>query len=197
MTVTRTPEPETTRIWEEHGERLRQFIRRHVSNPAEVDDVLQETFLKVYKGLPSLKQPERLVSWLYQIARHAIANHYWEPQPAILPDEIAERREDYKLPEDGRSNAFQKTAECLWPMVRRLPAKYRRAVELVEFEGLGRDEAAARLGFSLSGAKSRVQRARGKLKAMLIACCRFECDRRGHVVDFQPNDGATLCASGC
>ena len=82
-------------------------------------------------------------------------------------------------------------------MVRRLPAKYRKAIDLVEFQGLAQDDAAVRLGISLSGAKSRVQRARVKLKDMLQACCSFEFDGRGRIVDFQPNEGVKLWANGC
>ncbi len=197
MTVKRTQVSETTRVWDEHSARLRRFIRRHVSNPADVDDVLQETFHKVHKGLPSLKQPEKIVSWLYQIARNAIADHHRRPQSAALPEGFADSIADDTALEHASVDAFQETAQCLTPMVRRLPARYRKAIDLVDFRGVAQDEVAQRLGISLSGAKSRIQRARSKLKNMLEACCRFEFDRRGRVIDFEPNDGATLCANGC
>jgi RNA polymerase sigma-70 factor (ECF subfamily) len=70
-------------------------------------------------------------------------------------------------------------------MVERLPQPYREAVELAEFEGLTQRALADRLGISLSGAKSRVQRAREQLRTMLLDCCRIETDARGGVVDCQ------------
>ena len=83
-------------------------------------------------------------------------------------------------------------------MVMSLPAQDRQALILTEYQGLTQKELAERLGLSLSGAKSRVQRARAKLKQQLLDCCHFELDRRGHVIDYQPrcaccSDGNLLC----
>ena len=71
-------------------------------------------------------------------------------------------------------------------MVESLPDDYRQALLLTEYEGLTQRELAERLGLSVSGAKSRVQRAREKLKEMLLDCCHFEFDRLGRVIDYQP-----------
>ncbi len=70
-------------------------------------------------------------------------------------------------------------------MIHRLPGPYREAILLTEFEGLSQVEMARRLGISVSGAKSRVQRGRQQLKNMLLDCCHFEFDRRGRVFDCQ------------
>ena len=56
-------------------------------------------------------------------------------------------------------------------------------------QGLSQKDLAIRLGLSFSGAKSRVQRARGKLKQLLLDCCHFELDRFGRVIDYQPRCG--------
>ena len=56
---------------------------------------------------------------------------------------------------------------------------------------------AERLGLSLSGAKSRVQRAREKLKQQLLECCHFELDRRGHIIDYQPRCQCCETAACC
>jgi RNA polymerase sigma-70 factor (ECF subfamily) len=71
-------------------------------------------------------------------------------------------------------------------MIYSLPEPYRDAVVLTELEGLTQRELANRLGISLSGAKSRVQRGRAQLKQMLDECCTFEFDRRGKVIDCTP-----------
>ena len=65
-------------------------------------------------------------------------------------------------------------------MIYSLPEPYREALVLTEFDGLTQQELADRLGISLSGAKSRVQRGREQLKQMLHECCTFEFDRRRH-----------------
>jgi RNA polymerase sigma-70 factor (ECF subfamily) len=75
-------------------------------------------------------------------------------------------------------------AGCLRPMIERLSKDYREAIVLVEFDGLTQQAAAGRLGISLPGMKSRVQRGRKLLRRMLDDCCLIELDRRGGVVDF-------------
>ncbi|GHO94882.1 hypothetical protein KSF_049300 [Reticulibacter mediterranei] len=70
-------------------------------------------------------------------------------------------------------------------MVLRLPVPDRQALILTEYQGLTQKELSLRLGISFSGAKSRVQRAREKLRQMLLDCCHFELDRRGHVINYQ------------
>jgi len=72
-------------------------------------------------------------------------------------------------------------------MVKSLPEQDRQALVLTEYQGLTQKEYGERLGLSFSGAKSRVQRAREKLKQMLLECCHFELDRRNHIIDYQPH----------
>ena len=55
---------------------------------------------------------------------------------------------------------------------------------------------AERLGISISGAKSRVQRARAKLKAMMLECCHIDLDSRGSVIDYRPKGASCrLCTA--
>jgi len=71
-------------------------------------------------------------------------------------------------------------------MIYNLPEPYRDALVLTEFEGLTQQEMAKRLGISISGAKSRVQRGREQLKRMLLERCEFEFDRLGRIIDCKP-----------
>ena len=64
--------------------------------------------------------------------------------------------------------------------------EYSDALRLTEWREVSQKEMAKRLGLSDSGAKSRVQRARRKLKQMLLDCCEVELDRRGTVLDLRP-----------
>jgi RNA polymerase sigma-70 factor (ECF subfamily) len=81
-------------------------------------------------------------------------------------------------------------------MVERLPAAYREAVLLTEYEGLTQQELAEHADLSLSGAKSRVQRARKHLKEQLLACCEVQLDWAGHLVDYQPRSGSCAASTG-
>ena len=78
-------------------------------------------------------------------------------------------------------------------LINQLPEQYRIAVRLSEIEGLTQQAVADRLGLSLSGAKSRIQRGRGLLKEILQQCCRFEFDRRGNLYEIDPRPDRTIC----
>jgi RNA polymerase sigma-70 factor (ECF subfamily) len=80
---------------------------------------------------------------------------------------------------------------CIKEMLDSLPNDYRQALILTEYQGLTQKELGEKLGISLSGAKSRVQRAREKLKTMLLNCCHFQFDRLGRVIDYQ--SGCDCC----
>ena len=188
-------EAEAQEIWQHINNDLRSFIAKRVGNEAEADDIVQDVWLKIQRGLDGLKDRSRLVSWIFQIARHAIIDHYRAPgRVREMPAGLAEDLEAYQSSssrqtaseESGRLRA--ELAGCLRPMIDRLSGEYRQAVVLVDLEGLTHQAAATQLGLSLSGMKSRVQRGRRQLKGMLEACCTIELDRRRGVTDYDVRD---------
>jgi RNA polymerase sigma-70 factor, ECF subfamily len=182
----------TTQIWNEYNAKLHAFIVRRVSDRSTADDILQDVFLRTHRRLHELKDGTRLQSWLYQIARNAIIDHY---RAHRISTELLE-----ELPEetpDSSGAVVRELAECLRPMIEQLPEQYRDALIMADLDGLTQREIAERNAISLSGAKSRVQRARAMLKIQLDACCRFEFDQRGHVVGYHPHACGDDCAAEC
>jgi RNA polymerase sigma-70 factor (ECF subfamily) len=92
--------------------------------------------------------------------------------------------------ETAPGNLNEEILPCLVSAIDELPEGYRRALTQADLEGRTQKEVAGELGLSLSGAKSRVQRARRKLKAALLSCCHFELDRLGNVLDYLPRGKA-------
>lgn len=176
-------------MWEQVHKGLRAFILKRVSNNAEADDILQEVFLRVHQHLDQLQAPDRLLSWIFQITRHVIIDHYRsserrrESSVGLAADLEGAASSDWleTMPNEVR----MELSGCLRPMLEKLPLKYREAVNLVELEGLTNKEAASRLGISVAGMKSRVQRGRRHLKKMLDDCCLIELDSRRGVSDFE------------
>lgn len=82
------------------------------------------------------------------------------------------------------ADAITEIISRLKPIIDHLPEKYKQAITMTEFGSLTRQEMAENLGLSLSGAKARVQRARAKLKGMLLTCCHFEFDRLGNIIEY-------------
>jgi RNA polymerase sigma-70 factor (ECF subfamily) len=176
-------------MWEQLRDGLRAFIAKRVGNEAETEDLLQEVFLRVHQHAQSLQEPERMVSWIFQITRNAIVDHYRSAGrrrelPAGLATEIEEDKKAMAVEEDESETKYE-LSHCLRPMIDRLSADYREAIKLVELEGLTNQEAANELGLSISGMKSRVQRGRQQLRKMLDECCLIELDRRRGVVEFE------------
>jgi RNA polymerase sigma-70 factor (ECF subfamily) len=85
--------------------------------------------------------------------------------------------------------ATRELSTCLKPLMSGLTAADQEALQMVEFDGVTQVEAAARLGLSVSGMKSRVQRARSHLRSALHDCCRIAVDRRGGVISYEGRSG--------
>ena len=178
--------------WKELDGRLRPFVARRLSTPADIDDVLQEIFLRVQSGLPHLQQNERFGPWIYQVARSAIADQWRSRARHPLADVNGA---DEPAPNaDDNYPIEQELAGYVAPMVAMLPSPYREALTLTELEGLSQKEAADMLDVSLSGMKSRVQRGRLKLRELFETCCEIALDARGRVIDCHPKiEGPSPC----
>ena len=177
-----------TDFWQEHKARLRSYIAKRVRESDAVDDILQEVFLKVHTHLHTVKSHGSISAWLYRVAANAIVDHYRAQRPwEELPDELAapEPEQDY----------IAELASCLQPLIAGLPETYRVALVLSEIEGLTQKEVADRLGISLSGAKSRVQRGREKLRQLLFKCCDIETGKSG-IVGYELRDKECGCGRG-
>jgi len=182
----------TEELWDSFGDRLKDFVRKHARNDADVDDILQDVFVKVHRGVGTLRQQDRLVPWLFQIARNTITDHY--RRQSKLADGL---EEDVPEMAAERSGLDDEREAYSWvkAMVDELPPAYREAILLTEFDGISQREMSRQLGISFSGAKSRVQRARAKLKDKLLDCCHFELDRRGGVIDYRSKESVCGCSS--
>ena len=174
-------------IWHEFAAKLGQFIRARVNDPATAEDILQDVFVKIQARLDQLKDPAKLQSWIYLIARNAIIDHYRTRKDTVeVPETLIAEAEPESDEAEELEAAFRR-------MIYSLPEPSREALVLTEFDGLTQKQLAERLGISLSGAKSRVQRGREQLKEMLHECCTFEFDRRGKVIECTPRT-KTKCA---
>lgn len=169
-------------IWEEFSLPLRTFIKRRIDNEQDTEDILQIVFLKIHNNISSLKETTRLQPWIYTITKNTICDFYRSKKHDIhiesLPEDIFSSKQE-------ELTVNNEISQCLNVMMQNLPDKYKQALILTEFENLTQKEAAQRMGLSVSGAKSRVQRARSQLKLNLLNCCSIERDRRGNIIDYK------------
>jgi RNA polymerase sigma-70 factor (ECF subfamily) len=185
-----SPEPA---LWQDVSSRLRPFLARRVP-PAEVDDVLQDVFVRLQRGLPGLRDEERFTSWLFQIARNSVVEHHRSRVRHPLRDAPADD-DPPAAPTDDDREASRSLSACVSLFVARLPSPYRQAVTLVELESLTLREAAELAGVSVPAMKSRVQRGRAQLRQMFDECCEIALDARGKVTDYAPRVQRPCCAN--
>lgn len=146
------------------------------------EDILQDVFVRIHSKLPTLRNAERLAPWLYKITKNAITDHYRQRQ------RLSEIPPGFDI-ENGKGEPDAEARLALRArtlVIDFLPEDYAQALVMSDLDGLTQQEVARHSGLSLSGAKSRLQRARRMLHDMLLECCRFEFDRRGRIIDYSP-----------
>jgi len=167
-------------IWKDYHLKLYNFVNKRVNDTSLSEDIVQEIMIKVNTKLDSLESSQKMKSWIYQIARNTIIDYYRakktfdELPPYLISPET-----------DQIKQARQEISGCLNVLIGNLPSGYREAITLSEIEGFTQKEVASKQNLSISGAKSRIQRARSLLKNMLTECCTFEMDHQERFIDYQ------------
>lgn len=197
-TRTTTAEPSapadrlTEQTWREVIAQLRTFVRHRIADPHRADDLVGEILLRIHRSLGAVDDRERLLHWVFRIARNAVIDEYRRAgrdreRPVAFP---AEEPDDAPAPGDeDPDGAMHELARCLRPLLSGLPPDQRRAVELIDLDGWPQARAARSEGVSLSGMKSRVQRGRRRLAGLLAECCALTLDARGLPMDYTPAGG--------
>jgi RNA polymerase sigma-70 factor (ECF subfamily) len=180
--VTSATTNETERLWAEFADQIGGFLQARVGSRSEAEDLRQEVFLKLQKQIEAGHTIRDLGAWIYRTARNGIIDHYRKRKPSeplddTFPDESA-----------GHETEIAPLMASFRRMIHALPDGYREAVLLADLEELPHKDVAQRLGLSLPATKSRILRGRQMLRESLEACCRFERDRRGAVIDCVPKN---------
>ncbi len=180
---------ESNFIFHQYRDRLYNFIMSRVNDQDITDDILQDVFLKIHMKMDTLKDLNKIHSWIYQITRNTIIDHFRSI------DQTYELLDSYNEPSsEPDPTERDKISSWIRPIIENLPDKYREALLLSEIGGLSQKETAKKIGLSIPGTKSRIQRGRGLVKKMLMQCCHFEFDRRGRVLNYsEKRDTCTHC----
>lgn len=171
--------------WQDIERRLRPYVARRVASPGDLEDVLQEIFVRVHRGLSALRDGESFGGWVYRIAQSCIADagRARARSPLVLVDETP----DMAAPAaDERDDLESELGACVALFISRLPAPYREAIVLTELQGLTQKDASELLGVTLPAMKSRTLRGREKIREMFEECCRISLDCRGRVTACEP-----------
>ena len=170
-------------IWDEFSVPLRIFIKRRINNDQDVEDVLQNVFMKIYNNINKLDKLNNIHAWVYTVTKNTIIDYYRVQRQESY---LGEFSEDIAICENlDEETVINDISQCLIMMIQYLPEKYKQALTITEIENISQKELADKVGLSVSGAKSRVQRARVLLKEEFLSCCNLEMDGRGNIIDYE------------
>ncbi len=153
-----------------HGPLVLSACRKVLTSGADVEDAFQATFLILLRNAPAIRKQRSVGSWLYGVAHHV----------AVQARDAAARRRRLERRAIGREAdspaslraptpdlTWRDACSALHEELDRLPEKYRLPLLLCYLEGLSRDEAARRLGWSLNAVRGRLERGRNLLRGRL------------------------------
>lgn len=170
-------------VWSAYQARILAFLRSRVSDPADAEDILQEISIKVVTGLPTLREPSKLKSWLFQTAHNTIVDFYRKGSRAkqVHPDDLWYSEND--------PQARQELERCVDPFIAALPPQTAALLTAIDIEGQSQKDYAAARGVAYSTLKSQVQAGRAALRLIFEECCDLTFDARGAVAGYQPKSG--------
>ena len=172
-------------VAEELSAPLRRYLERLVGDRATADDLLQETLLKIARGLPGFEGRSSVKNWAFTIATRVATDHFRRPHNRARIVEFDEA-EQVRAAEVDRRIVVDEMNDCIREVIDSLPEDYRAALVLHDLEGKTAAEVGEIAGCSLATAKIRIHRARRRLKDALGEECRFyrdeenvfRCDRK-------------------
>jgi RNA polymerase sigma-70 factor (ECF subfamily) len=188
------------KIWFQFGRQLSEYICVKTGHLDHCHDILQDVYVKIMQNIDKVEKADNINAYLLRLAGNAVNDHYRvaRHQPtafALAPTDSVEedgtcctnaigvsRDPALSTPAHFPEPAHQLADCCLRPMIDSLPPIYRDALIWTQLEGMSQKQLAQKLGISETGARSRVQRAREKLKEVLVSCCNYQFDRYGNVV---------------
>lgn len=188
-------ELEFQQIYETFRPRIERYLMR-LGLERDIEDIVQETFVKVSKGLESFRGQSTLSTWIYRIATNTAFDKVRSPafqqqaQEECLVDsstkdtaecDPSSQSQSANEPSVEATVERAEMSECILGFVNNLPEKYRSVLLLSELEGFKNIEIAEILGLTLGTVKIRLHRGRQKLRAALEGACDFYQDDRNEL----------------
>jgi len=155
-------------------DRLRALVFHHLHREDELDDALQDIFLKAYKALPRFRKRSNFYTWLFRIASNYCIDRLRKRRLELVSLDGSEGRDaiEARLPSspDSPEESYSRTQriELVRKALGRLDPIYQNILVLRELEGLSYEEIVQSLGIGIGTVKSRLARARAELKKVLM-----------------------------
>ena len=167
--------------WDLIKDRLKGFIKKNVRDEDLSKDLLQQVYLQAAQNSNSIKNQNKIDSWLYRIAKNVVTDHFRAEtrkrsiDVAILKSSIHN--------EEAPLFHHEELSSCLHPMLNNLHEYDRYLLVNIDLLGISQKSLAEQLKIAYPTMKSKVQRARKKLKNEFLKCCRIKSDAYGNILN--------------
>jgi RNA polymerase sigma-70 factor (ECF subfamily) len=163
---------------QELSQPLLRYLQRYVGERTVAEDLLQETLIRIARGLSGFAGRASVKTWAFSIATRVTADYFRKPERRFRIVEVDEITDlaDTDRAMDERVVVDEMNG-CVRQVIDSLPDDYRAALVLHDLEGLNAQQVAEICGCSLATAKIRIHRARHRLKDALQQQCEFYRDR--------------------
>lgn len=176
----------TQQVWTKYADDIKRFIFSKVKDEAVTDDILQDSFLKIHTKLHTLKDLNKLKSWIFSIARNSVLDYFKASNKTF---EFANFESETQFEENVHTEK-----DCLRGILQNLPKKYRDPIFLSDIKGLKQQEVAEQLKQSLPTTKSQIQRARKLIAQGFMDCCGYVLNNEGKLVgEIQEKEDCKIC----
>lgn len=158
---------------------LRLLLRKQVRSNEDRDDILQEVMLKILQHGQQIS-PGKFVNWIVVVSRNTAIDYYRKQRRTVAPGESHFVDSSRGLDEivAGPEPMSTELANCVQPMLKALSSQDAQILRMVEISGVSQVDAAKKMNLRYSTFKSKLQRARLKLKAALLNCCKQETSKK-------------------
>ena len=172
---------------EKYQRRLGRLLSRFIRDPSEVEDVMQEAFIKAYRALPAFRGDSAFYTWLYRIGINTAKNYLAAmgrraPTSTELEAEEAEGHEDGERLRDLNTPEnlllSREIADTVNSTIESLPEELRTAIQLREIEGMSYEEIANIMDCPIGTVRSRIFRAREAIAERLRPLIGTSKDKR-------------------
>ncbi|HQR51576.1 MAG TPA: RNA polymerase sigma factor RpoE [Methylophilaceae bacterium] len=172
---------------EKYQRKLGRLLGRMIRDQAEVEDVVQEAFIKAYRALPNFRGESAFYTWLYRIGINTAKNYLvaMGRRPRVSTEIEVEDAENFEDGDELRTIATPETelmskqvAQTVNDTVAALPEELRTAITLREIEGLSYEEIASLMDCPIGTVRSRIFRARETIAEKLRPLLETQENRR-------------------
>jgi RNA polymerase sigma-70 factor (ECF subfamily) len=169
-------------IHDQYYHRVRKFILASVKNESVADDLTQETFIRIQKNLNTVRDHEKISSWIFRIAYHLCQDHFRTLKKSSTQDEIHDGLINLEETPIQKKLEQEEMSRCVQNQLILLPESMRSVLIFADVMDFTHQEIADILGLTVENVKVRLHRARKKLKAILEKRCSFEVDERNVLI---------------